>query len=282
MNAPPPISPPRIPYPRISVVTLSFNQAPFLEAALTSLHDQAYPNLEHIVVDPGSKDGSRDILEQWRPRLATLILSPDDGPADGLNKGFAAATGDIFFYLNADDLALPNSLATAAAYFTANPGLGQLLGQGCIINRAGAVVRTTGCSRLSLADFGHGAMTYLQQAHYFSRDAFTAAGGFNPKNRTCWDAELLIDMTLAGVPALNVPDQLGAFRLYGDTITGSGRMATQMAQDRARVKEKALGRPPRQLDRLEASARLLLRRLRSPAASIHGLAARFRSDPAQS
>jgi glycosyltransferase involved in cell wall biosynthesis len=266
--------------PRIAIVTLSFNQAPFLEAALASLHDQAYPGLEHIVVDPGSSDGSREILERWRPRLAALLLDPDKGPADGLNKGFAAATADIFGYINADDLALPGSLAAVARHFSARPGLGQLLGQGWIIDRQGQRVRPAGASRLSLADFGHGAMTYLQQAHFFSRAAFEGAGGFNPENRTCWDAELLIDMTLAGASSCNVPDRLGAFRLYGDTITGSGRMAARMAEDLARLREKALGRPPRALDRLEAPLRLLARRLRSPGATLAGLAARLKPDPA--
>lgn len=268
------------PAPRIAVVTLSFNQAPYLEAALASLHDQAYPGLEHIVVDPGSTDGSREILERWRPRLAALLLDPDKGPADGLNKGFAAATADIFGYINADDLALPGSLAAVARHFSAHPGLGQLLGRGLIIDRQGRHVRATGSSRLSLADFGHGAMTYLQQAHYFSRAAFESAGGFNPDNRTCWDAELLVDMTLAGATALNVPDRLGAFRLYGDTITGSGRMATRWAEDYARLCHKALGRPPRPLDRLEAPLRALARRLRDPATALAGLAARLKPDPA--
>lgn len=266
--------------PRISVVTLSFNQAPFLEAALASLHDQAYAGLEHIVVDPGSTDGSRDILERWRPRLAALLLDPDKGPADGLNKGFAAATGDIFGYINADDLALPGSLDAVARHFMAKPGLGQVLGRGWIIDRQGRRVRASGSSRMSLADFGHGAMTYLQQAHYFSRAAFEAAGGFNPDNRTCWDAELLVDMTRAGASSLNVPDRLGAFRLYGDTITGSGRMAERMARDLARIREKALGRAPRPLDRLEAPLRLVARRLRDPGATLAGLAARLKPDPA--
>ncbi|WP_439532511.1 glycosyltransferase [Polymorphobacter sp.] len=265
---------------RISVVTLSFNQAPFLEAALASLHDQHYPGLEHIVVDPGSTDGSREILECWRPRLSALLLDPDKGPADGLNKGFAAATGDILGYINADDLALPGSLAAVAGHFAAHPGLGQLLGRGWIIDRAGERVRETGSSQMSLADFGHGAMTYLQQAHYFSRAAFMAGGGFNPDNRTSWDAELLVDMALGGATALNVPDRLGAFRLYGDTITGSGRLAQRMAEDLARIRCKALGRRPRGLDRIEAPARLLARRLRDPVATLGGIAARLRPDPA--
>ena len=267
--------------PAIAIVTLSFNQAPFLEAALASLHDQNYPGLEHIVVDPGSTDGSRAILERWRPRLSALLLEPDKGPADGLNKGFAAASANIFGYINADDLALPGSLAAVAAHFAAHPGLGQLLGQGWIINREGARIRPCGSSRFSLADFGHGAMTYLQQAHYFSRAAFEAAGGFNPDNRTSWDAELLVDMARTGATSRNVSDRLGAFRLYADTITGSGRMAQRMALDLARIREKALGRPPRRLDRLEAAARLLARRLRNPGATLAGLAARLRPDPAR-
>jgi glycosyltransferase involved in cell wall biosynthesis len=265
---------------RISIVTLSFNQAPFLETALASLHDQNYPGLEHIVVDPGSSDGSRAILERWRPRLAALLLNPDKGPADGLNKGFAAATGEVFGYINADDMALPGSLARVAAQFAAEPGLGQLLGRGWIIDRAGNRVREAGSSRLSRADFGHGAMTYLQQAHYFSPAAFRAAGGFNADNRTSWDAELLIDMACAGVSARNVRDRLGAFRLYGDTITGSGRMAAQMALDLDRICHKALGRAPRPLDRIEAPLRRLARRLRDPAATLAGLGARLRPDPA--
>jgi glycosyltransferase involved in cell wall biosynthesis len=265
---------------RISVVTLSFNQAPFLEAALSSLHDQAFAGLEHIVVDPGSTDGSRALLERWRPRLSALLLEPDKGPADGLNKGFAAATGDVFGYINADDLALPGSLATVARHFAADPGLGMLLGRGWIIDRAGARVREAGCSRMSLADFGHGAMTYLQQAHYFSRAAFAAAGGFNADNRTSWDAELLVDMALAGATARTVRDRLGAFRLYGDTITGSGRMAARMADDLARIRAKALGRAPRPLDMVEARLRLWARRARDPLATLGGMAARLRPDPA--
>ncbi len=69
-------------------------------------------------------------------------------------------------------------------------------------------------------DFGHGAMTFVQQGHWFRPTALAAAGGFNAANRTCWDAELLVDMALAGVRFTNVPATLGAFRLYG--VIGDG------------------------------------------------------------
>ncbi|MEY2884040.1 MAG: glycosyl transferase family protein [Pseudomonadota bacterium] len=260
--------------PRISIVTLSFNQAPFLAAAIESILGQGYANLDYIVVDPGSRDDSRAIIDRYRGRIDTLLLEPDQGPSDGLNKGFAAATGDIFGYINADDLMLPGSLDRIAAYF-ADPAITAILGQGCVIDRDGKIIRRAGSSRFSLADFGHGAITYLQQGHYFRRSAYARTRGFNIDNRTCWDAELLVDMALAGVQPINVPDALGAFRLYGETITGSGRLAEQMARDIARLKARALGRGPRARDRIVAPLRLMARRLADPATTLDGLRARW-------
>ena len=99
---------------KFSIVTISFNQAPYLETAIRSVLDQNYPDLEYIIVDPGSTDGSRDIIERFRSRFAKIIFEPDQGPGDGLNKGFAHATGDILGYLNSDDALLPGALNGAA------------------------------------------------------------------------------------------------------------------------------------------------------------------------
>lgn len=261
--------------PRISIVTLSFNQARFLEAAIRSILDQGYANLDYIIVDPGSTDGSRDIIECYRPQLSAVLLDPDKGPADGLNKGFAAATGDILGYINADDLLLPGALAAIAAHFQARPELDAICGNGVMIGADGETLRSMKTSRFNLADIGHGAMTFVQQAHWFRRRAFDAAGGFNIANRTSWDGELLVDMALAGARFANVPDQLGAFRLYGDTITGSGRLAAQMAIDIARIRAKALGRPPAASDRLVGPLRVLARRLADPTATLEGVRARL-------
>lgn len=258
--------------PRISIVTLSFNQGRFLDQAIASVTGQGYPNLDYIVVDPGSTDNSRAIIEQRRDVITTALLGPDKGPADGLNNGFAAATGDIYGYINADDLLLPGALATIARHFTENPDVDAILGNGIIINADGTTRRRMKSSRFSLADFGHGAMTFAQQGHYFRKSVFP---GFNPDNRTSWDGELLVDMALAGARFRNVPEQLGAFRLYGDTITGSGRLAAQMALDLARIHAKALGRPPQPADRLVAPLRLLARRLADPAATLDGLRGRL-------
>ncbi len=234
--------------PTISIVTISFNQARFLEAAIESVLGQGYPALDYVVVDPGSSDGSRDILARYQGRL-TALLDPDKGPADGLNKGFAAAQGEIFGYINADDVLLPGALAAVARRF-ADPGIDAILGAGVQIDEGGQPVKRIASSRFSRRAFGLGAMTFVQQGHFFRRATFEKAGGFNIANRTSWDWELLIDMALAGARIVTVPDRLGGFRLYPGSITGSGRFAETMARDLARISEKALGRPARASDRL--------------------------------
>ena len=105
-------------WPKISVVLVSFNQAAFLEEGLRSVLDQGYPNLEFIVIDGNSTDGSAEILERYRARLSDLVIEPDRGQSDGLNKGFTRATGDILTWVNSDDLLEPGALFRVAQAFT--------------------------------------------------------------------------------------------------------------------------------------------------------------------
>ena len=104
-------------WPKISVVMVSFNQAIFLEEGLRSILEQGYPNLEFLVVDGHSTDGSVEILERYRHRLDFLLIEPDNGQSDGLNKGFARATGDIVTWVNSDDLLEPGALFRVAQEF---------------------------------------------------------------------------------------------------------------------------------------------------------------------
>ena len=101
-------------WPRITVVTVSYNQCCYLEQCVLSVLNQRYPNLEYIVVDAGSTDGSVELLRRHEHAFARLIVEPDRGQSDGLNKGFRFAAGEIFTWVNSDDMLAPQSLKRAA------------------------------------------------------------------------------------------------------------------------------------------------------------------------
>ncbi|MDX2040427.1 MAG: glycosyltransferase family 2 protein [Acidobacteriota bacterium] len=108
-------------WPRISVITPSFNQAEFLERTLFSVLDQGYPNLEYIVIDGGSTDGSVEILKQYDDRLAYWVSEKDRGQSHALNKGFERATGEILGWLNSDDLYCHGALHHVGQWFLDHP-----------------------------------------------------------------------------------------------------------------------------------------------------------------
>lgn len=101
--------------PKLTIITPSFNQAAFIERTLESVLSQGYDNLEYLVVDGGSTDGSVDIIKRYSDRLAWWVSEPDRGQTDALNKGLRRATGDVVAYINSDDYYLPGAFEAAIA-----------------------------------------------------------------------------------------------------------------------------------------------------------------------
>ncbi len=253
-------SPPR--WPRISVVTVSYQQARFLETCLRSVLDQGYPNLEYIVIDGGSDDGSREILERYRPRLSTLVIEPDRGQSDALNKGFSRATGDMLTWICSDDCLEPGSLFTARVHTGAD-----VIAGGCrLIDGDG---RTTGIHHsgfqtgltqpLSFGDMAsfmgswQRGVYFFQPELFFSRDLWQRSGGHLREDLFyAMDYDLFLRFGLAGGRVHAVPEVLGCSRRHLDQKTRHelplylptiDRVLADFAADLAALAESA-GRPP--------------------------------------
>ena len=255
--------------PRVSIVTISFNQAPFLERAIRSVVEQDHPDVEYIVVDPGSTDGSRDIIEKYRSRIARVILEPDSGPANGLNKGFAAATGEIYGYINADDAYLPGALAKAVAAFQVRPKADAIYGHSYIVDREGKMVRRSRSVPFNLRLYAYGGVVVMQQSTFFRRQAFLSVGGFNEANRTSWDAELLMDMAMKGRRFAMVDDYWSLYAIYPGSITASVKYNQQYQADRARMFRTITGRDEAQTNKALFTLARIEKWIRNPQMVMH-------------
>jgi glycosyltransferase involved in cell wall biosynthesis len=123
--------------PRVTIITPSYNQAPFLEETIRSVLSQEYPDLEYIIVDGGSTDGSVEIIQRYAGRLAWWVSEKDRGQADAINKGFARATGEIVAWLNSDDYYLPGAIQAAVMELQNHPEAGMVFGDVVSIDGAG-------------------------------------------------------------------------------------------------------------------------------------------------
>ena len=228
---------------KFSIVTVSFNQAKYLEEAIRSVVEQDYPDIEYIVVDPGSTDGSRDIIERYRHKISKVVFRPDKGAADGLNNGFSEATGEIYGFLNSDDLLLPGALRRVARYFEKDPSLEIVMGHTRVIDPDGKRIRDSYTDRFDERAFAYGGAIICQMSTFFRADVIRRSAGFNVSNRVAWDAEFFVDL-LRGTDKYVVADAiLSAFRLHPYAITGGGTMPELQHIFVMKMFERIMGRP---------------------------------------
>lgn len=259
---------------KITVVTISFNQAKYLRQCIDSVLNQAYPNIEYIIVDPGSTDGSREIIDSYGDRVIR-VYEKDAGPADGLNKGFMHATGDVFGFLNSDDVLLPDALHTIGNWFDKHPTYDVVSGCGSFVDAGGAFIKHIVPSKLTPWLYAHGGVSVFQQGTFFRVQLFKQVGGFNFENKTCWDGELFLDMAMAGARFATIGVHLAQFRLHAEGITGSGKLEEKYRKDSARLFVKAMGRERKGTDAIQAKLARMLKGLVDPAYFFRRISASF-------
>ncbi len=199
----------------VSIITPSFNQAEFLPACLDSVARQTVRPLEHIVLDPGSTDGSREIAAAC-PGV-TLIAEPDEGQADAVGKGFALARGEVIGWLNSDDqYASDDVLAAVLARFGGEDKPDIVYGTGSYIDEQGKVLRSAYVNGApdTLADRLHREVGILQPAVFLRREAVLRLGPPSKDLSYCMDYEYWIRALKAGLRFAHIARPLALARYY--------------------------------------------------------------------
>jgi glycosyltransferase involved in cell wall biosynthesis len=216
---------------KISVVTPSYNQGQFLEDTIVSVLEQRYPNLEYIVMDGGSTDQSREILEKYDDEITAWVSEKDNGQAEAINKGFAMATGDVVAWINSDDMYLPGTLKYVAEALKDLSSPAILFGNCINFNErtkkasGSDVVRNHQRLDIALIDY------IIQPSCFWNRAAWDLVGPLNDQLHYGFDWEWFIRARQAGVGFHPVDRFLSMYRWHDahKTSTGGGQRLEELA-----------------------------------------------------
>ncbi len=216
---------------RVSIVTPSFNQVDYLEATIRSVLDQRGVEIEYILMDGGSTDGSVDILRKYAGCLAYWVSEPDQGQADAINRGFARASGDILGWLNSDDLYEPDALRAVVDAFAQNPAAGIVYGEGWYIDSTGQRIRPC---RFVKEHFDRRLIAnkdpILQQAAFWRRSVWERVGPLDPAYNWVFDWEWFARAFGVGVRFHYLPRFLGSYRVHAAAKTRSSDIRRRSEQ----------------------------------------------------
>ena len=220
--------------PLVSIVTPSYNQARFLDATLNSVLDQDYPNIEYLVVDGASTDGSVDIIRRYSDRLAWWASEKDSGQSEAINKGMRRARGEIIGWLNSDDVYLPGAVSAAVTAFRSNPTASVIYGDALAIDADGKPFNTMHASQYSLVDL----MAFniiCQPAAFMRRSVLEQVNFLNPAYNLLMDS--LLWMNLARIAPVVYFPQVWAAARYHDQAKNRTRGAAYGREANALINE---------------------------------------------
>jgi glycosyltransferase involved in cell wall biosynthesis len=228
--------------PLVSVVTTSYEHAPYLEETLRSVLEQDYPRIEYLVVDDGSTDGSGEIVRRFADRFAWWSVQENEGQVAALNRAFSHATGDVLGFVNSDDTLLPGAVSRMVAELERDPELLLVYGSAVWTDERSQPVGTLEAGEWDPARLARtGLQPVPQPASLWTRRAWELAGPFNPDSWSLFDTEFYLRLSVAGRAARLPPPPLATFRLHA----GSKSMSRfeRMADECVRFAEDFYGGP---------------------------------------
>lgn len=231
--------------PLVTIVTISYNQAEFLERTILSVVNQTYKNIEYIIFDGGSTDGSVELIEKYKDYFTYINIGPDGGAANALNSAFNLATGELHAYINSDDELNLNTVEAWVKAFEMYPDSDIIYGDIDIVDENGKPSTLPG-KRVSTFLAGPytprigycGASAIPQQASCARAHLFKDIGGFEPTNRSSWDGEFFVDAAIRGAKFKRISGVMAKFRVHGESISGTNKHEEHRKRDHARMREK--------------------------------------------
>jgi len=226
---------------KFSIVTVSYNQASFIEDNIKSVLNQNYDDFEHIIVDAGSTDDTIKILEKYKH--LNWISEPDNGQSAGLNKGFKKATGDIIGWINSDDKLYEHALHKVNEFFKQNPQAIAVVGNFVIIDDNNREIKTVYSRDLTYDYVLNVAKGISQPSTFFKREIFSKIGYLNEKYHYAMDREFFVRMTsIDKIHYIN--ENLAYFRRHSESKTSKGayNFAIELLKMRLKYKGNLFGR----------------------------------------
>jgi glycosyltransferase involved in cell wall biosynthesis len=213
----------------VSIITPSFNQAPFLEATIRSVLEQDHPDLEYIIVDGGSTDGSLEIIQKYSNQLSWWVSEKDKGQTDAINKGFSHAHGDVLAWLNSDDTYNPGAVSAAVKVLVNNPTHGLVYGDANFIDENGNNLGSFPAAQTDLRRLRSGYVHIPQQSAFFRADLWKKVGPLDPSFYFAMDYDLWVRIA-TNSPILYTRQLWANFRLHsqGKTVMADDRCWPEM------------------------------------------------------
>ncbi len=221
-------------WPKISIVTPSYNQAQFLERTILSVLNQNYPNLEYIIIDGGSTDGSVEIIKNYEKYLTYWVSEKDNGQADAINKGFSKSTGEILAWINSDDIYLSNILRKIALSFKRESYIDVIYGNRYRIDENDNIISEDRHTPFSKSGLLYGGFGFYQVSVFWKRDIFSKVKGLSIKYKCCMDYELFVRFAMNNAKFKFIREFLGCFRIHGASKTSNLKEIFEMESEEIR------------------------------------------------